>query len=88
MGLAIKLRSVRVQVWFSIELKFNSFELDSEVLVHFQFRESNEVDVWKMTPLLTDGQMDQNQNNSEKSHFKFRIVTAICKFTDEIDLWV
>ena len=31
-GLAVKLRSGLVhQVWFSIELKFNSFELDSEV---------------------------------------------------------
>ena len=39
-GLAVKLRSVKVQVrsgpglvqvWFSIELKFNSFELDSVV---------------------------------------------------------
>ena len=45
-----------------------------------RFGESNEVDVWKMTPLLTDGQMDQNQNNRQKSHFKFRIVTTICKF--------
>ena len=35
-GLAVKLRSVKVQVWFGIEFKFNSFELDSEVgrLVH------------------------------------------------------
>ena len=30
-GLAVKLRSVKVQVWISTELKFNSFELDSEV---------------------------------------------------------
>ena len=35
-GLAVKHRSVKVQVrsgpgWFSIELKFNSFELDSKV---------------------------------------------------------
>ena len=31
-GLDVKLRSViKVQVWFSIELKYNSFELDSEV---------------------------------------------------------
>ena len=32
-GLAVKLRSVKGpgQVWFSIKLKFNSFELDSEV---------------------------------------------------------
>ena len=30
-GLAVKLRSVKVQVRFSIELQFNSFELDSEV---------------------------------------------------------
>ena len=34
-GLAVKLRSVKsrsglVQVWYSTELKFNSFELDSE----------------------------------------------------------
>ena len=36
-GLTVKLKSVKrsrsglVQVWFSIDLKFNSFELDSEV---------------------------------------------------------
>ena len=30
-GLAVKLRSGKVQVWFSLQPKFNSFELDSEV---------------------------------------------------------
>ena len=27
----VKLRSGKVQVWFSLQLKFSSFELDSEV---------------------------------------------------------
>ena len=30
-GLAVKLRLGKVQVWFSLQRKFNSFELDSEV---------------------------------------------------------
>ena len=30
-GLAVKLRSGLVQVWFTLQPKFNSFELDSEV---------------------------------------------------------
>ena len=44
-GLAVKLRSGKVQVWFSLQPKFNSFELDSEVgrLVMFIIDESNEV---------------------------------------------
>ena len=36
-GLAVKLRSGKVQVWFSLELRFKSLELDSKVgrLVYF-----------------------------------------------------
>ena len=30
-GHAVKLKSCKVQVWFSLQLKFNSLELDSEV---------------------------------------------------------